>query len=362
MNLETTPHLIYSILRQPKIHGVNPNLIYKRTGKKFDLPRFFSDEMKEARLMNKIAKNDEYIKLSTQTPTNATPKDLERITSDKFTFSIKRAIWINPKDSKGYYLLEEGRDKNENINIRILNSLGEFVKNATIKPKEVILTDLEKGLEQTREIGNLEINHSDFIHIIANRYNPFAKYKFLHIQDEQNIPELQKHITPNTSCISASYGSYHDIPEYPMSGLEIKEDLYQYIPPNELKLLEQLKPLAKKTRVFASAGNRGKSEVAGFLLDTGFEGVGGLNSKGFVHENSASRNSLFTQHYEQYKFPIRKTSTGINITGLRGTDLPIKLPETIKNNQIIDYISGTSYSTPIRAAKTTLNEMMKGIL
>ena len=356
---------IYPRLLTPKqnLKGINPKLIYPQTGKSFDLPRFISSEMKEARVMNKIAKHNDYIYYSNRIPPKATQEDIIKLTDDNFTY--KRAVWINPKDSKPYYLLENFKEQNGNTNIRILNKDGEFVKNASLPTKEIILTDLDIGAKPKKNILGINFSHTDIIEIIARRYNPFAKYRIRQISSDNDMLNIKKEITPKTSCLSMSFGIYHNKPPLTKTGTETKK-VMQYnikkLAPEELSLLEKHKELASKVRVLASSGNDGHRKVGILFLNTGFEGVGGLDKKGFVDINSSSRNSYFTQHYEPYSFDICKTKNGINISSLKGTDLEIDGEFHIAEGKVIDRISGTSFSAPIRAAKIALNEMMKDIL
>ncbi len=351
------------VIKKQVIHGVNPKLIYPPSGKSFEFPRFISPEMQQTRILNKIAKCNEYQKLSNSTPLKATKDDFIRLTDDEYTY--QRAVWINPKDRKGYFLLQDGNDTKGNINLRILNQDGKYLKNATVKPKEVILTDLAGGLKQNTEVLDMNFTHTDIIEILASRFNPFANYKVIHIYRDNDILQLSKLVNKNTSCVSASYGVYHQKSDLVKTGAEIKQHLLQELKnhsPNEIKLFENLKQLSAKTRVLASSGNDGKEEIAGLLLDTGFEGVGGLDYKGCVDSSSGSRNSIFTQHYEPYRFNIIKTQNGINISGLRGTDFKIETNEAIPVGKYLGYVAGTSYSTPVRAAKIALNDMMEGVL
>ncbi len=361
MNLNS----VYPRLLTPKqqIHGINPKLIYPKTGQTLELPRFISEEMREARAMNKIAKHNDYIFYSNRIPPKATQADIIKLTDDNYTY--KRAVWINPKDSKPYYLLENFKEQNGNTNIRILNKDGEFVKNASLPTKEIILTDLDVGGKPDKNILGFSLSHTDLIEIVAKRYNPFAKYKIKHISNDNDILNLKNDITPNTSCLSMSFGIYHNKPPLTKSGIETKEVMkynIKKLAPEQLNLLEKHKELADKVRVLASSGNDGHRKVGILFLNTGFEGVGGLDKRGFVDINSSSRNSYFTQHYEPYSFHISKTQNGINVSELRGTDLEIDFGNDIPEGKVIDKFAGTSFSAPIRAAKIALNEMMKNIL
>lgn len=357
-----------------KIHGVNPSVIYSQTGKSFDLPRFSSVEMNMARTMNKIAIKDEYIIRSKKVLSNSKilPEDLKRLKSTTLEDTYKHAFWINPKDYKGYHLLDEGRTKNGLQKLRILDENGVFVKNAVVKPRTVILTDLKKdviSLQIQNEFSNIDITHTDLINIFARRYNPFAKYKTVLFKDEPDIVDkeffrkLYESIDKDTSCISASFGQSctSNIP-FKGKGKEIQNKLE-----NNIKSIDNLdqtnklfREIANKARFLIAAGNNGNCSINIYLLSTGLEGVGGLNSIRKVHCNSSSRNSLFTQHYENYEFPIKMTEEGINITGLYGTDIPIT--KTLFPGKSFGNIFGTSCATPIRAAKLALNEMMEGLL
>lgn len=127
------------------------------------------------------------------------------------------------------------------------------------------------------------------------------------------------------------------------------------------KATQQLDNILKRTRMLYSAGNDGNGYVNTILAHNGIEGVGGLDKNGQISKHSSSADKLFTQHYEQYSFLVTLTDGGVNITGLRGTDYPLrhkKAPEGLE----IQIISGTSFSAPIRAAKIALNDMMQGVL
>ena len=124
--------------------------------------------------------------------------------------------------------------------------------------------------------------------------------------------------------------------------------------------------LSKGTRIFEAAGNDRKYAtiyVSDRLAIDGVEGVGSL-TRGKVAPDSCSRNSVFTQHYEKRDYRPRLTRDecgniiGVNVTGLSGTDLPL----TRKTKKIAAAFGGTSYAVPVRVAKVSLNDMMRGIL
>ena len=360
--------------KSQKIHGINPSVTYPHTGKVFDLPRFLSEEMKLARIMNKIAIKDEYIIRSKKVLTSSKilPEDLKRLESTTLEDTYKRAFWINPKDNKGYHLLDEGRTKNGLQKLRILDESGVFVKNAVVKPKTVILTDIKKdviSIHIQNEFDSIDITHTDLINILARRYNPFAKYKTVLYEYEPDIVnkeyfrKLYESIGKDTSCISASFGqSCTSNMPIKGKGQKIQSELE-----NHIKCIDSLvqtnklfRKISNKVRFLIGAGNNGNCSLNIYLLSTGLEGVGGLNSMRKVHFSSSSRNSFFTQHYENYEFPIKMTKEGISISGLHGTDIPIT--KTISPGKSFGKVVGTSCATPVRAAKLALNEMMEGLL
>ncbi|MGN1152667.1 MAG: hypothetical protein ACI4S3_01430, partial [Candidatus Gastranaerophilaceae bacterium] len=121
--------------------------------------------------------------------------------------------------------------------------------------------------------------------------------------------------------------------------------------------------LAKGCRIFVSSGNSGAATINRTLAIDGVEGVGALAKSGQVAKSSGSRNSIFTQHYEQWGFKGKVVEEdgkilGINITGQPGAELPYNK----KYKHLIRPICGTSYSTPIRVGKIALNDMMEGIV
>lgn len=338
-----------------EIHGINPRGKNETTGVFEDLPRFCSVEMQQARNMNKVAKRNLYQIYSNRVPKNATAGDIERLTAMDYDSSQMRAVWINPKDFKPYYLLKENTADNVH-ELKILNSDGVHIKDVEVKPKEVILCDLSEGDKTITPILGHNFNHSDLMGSVASSYNPFANYSIYKFNNDDEILELVKDLPENVSCVAMSFGTFLPM-NFDRPGKEIEKNICKNLKKcsGEKKFLAELKKLSNATRVLMCAGNDG-NELNTFLLKTGFEGVGGLNKLGMVDQLSGSKSSYFTQHYEPFVYPIKTTADGVNITGLRGTD--ILLPHELEENISLGRVRGTSFSTPVRAAKIALTNMM----
>lgn len=130
---------VNSIVRQAA--GVARNITQaKVTETLTELPRFSSPEMIMARNLNKIALRDIKVPKIYTFP-KATPQDLKRLTSNTVKDSYSRVTWTNPKNGKVYHILKESELSDGNISVRILNEDGSFLKNASIKPKKIIIID-----------------------------------------------------------------------------------------------------------------------------------------------------------------------------------------------------------------------------
>lgn len=406
--------------RQPSIfQGINPTLTYPPTGKTFALPRFCTVEMKQAREMNKIASRQIKSPI-TSNFSKATAEDLRRLTSTSIKDSYSRVQWTNPKDGKVYNLLKLGETEDGKVLVRILDSDGAFVKETTIKPKEIAILDNSYGsafeLPYICELGGVkkenlptelgELSHAKAVEIFAKRSNPFARYTIFEtgyhsgssrINNDKVISHLKtlqqgkKYDYVNCSIGSETF----DV-------TETCEPIYKKV----CEEVDKLNSLRGSRILFASGNSDGgifrRKAVNKFLLNSNTaEGVGSLDKQGVVSMFSSSKNSKFCQHYEQGEFLITQTSNGINITGQAGTDIVfseknpfvgMKLgdilkacnekPELWKYMQKLSFkdggesyddiaelffppnmqIAGTSFATPIRTAKLALNDMMEGVL
>lgn len=406
------------LLRKPTaiFHGINPKLTYQPTGKTFALPRFCTAEMKKAREMNKIAIR----KIKTPVASNfskATAEDLRQLTSTSIEDCYSRVRWTNPKDGKVYNLLKQGETDDGKILIRILDQDGAFVKEATIKPKEIAIIDnnYKSAFELPEMAGytleNLptelgELSHANAVEIFAKRNNPFARYTIFDAgcysgSSRMDIDKVISHLKnlqqgKKYDYVNCSFGSEtFDV-------TETCEPIFKKVS-EEVDKLHSL----RGSRVLFAGGNSDggifhRKAVNRFILNSNTaEGVGSLDEQGVVSIFSSSKNLKFCQHYEQGEFLITRTSNGINITGQPGTDIVfseknpfvgMKLgdilevcnekPELWKylkklgfegEGECLDEIAdiffpknmrldGTSFATPIRTAKLALNDMMEGIL
>lgn len=335
--------------KSPVFHGSNQLLTNPKNGKTFALPRFISEEMNEARKMNKIATKQLKNPVSFEFP-NANAKDLERLTSTSSKAADSRAIFTNPKDGAVYHLLEEGRTENGLVNIRILDSQGGFIKNATIKPKKIIIID-DFSSPAHQKIGEtssmLEYKtHGDIVSILTKRANPFADIELIDMYDKNNakaiqnfyakFADLQKRIDKGEKIdfVSLSLGqpiSKKDIGEIckdiGITPMDIKNPKVSFIHPNIKNYEASLFATKNKntTRVIQGAGNYGKDGVSIWTAYPNIEGVGALNPTNAKIANfSSGRNSFYTQHYEQGIFPYQSMKEGLSLTGGRSVDIPLK--------------------------------------
>lgn len=319
-----------------KIHGINPKIIYERTGKEIELPRFSSPEMLSARTMNKIAIHQIRTPIIRKYP-KATKQDLARLTSQTIDDTYSRAEWLNPKDGKIYNLLKQGETKDGNIIIRILDNEGAFIKEAQITPKTILIPD-----NYTDPTSILGIPHGKLTLTYAKRNNPFAKYvqiplsknDLINQKDFEKVNEYLKQ-GHEADYISCSYGTKV---YYNKKKLDLPKELQ-----SKLEGFEHYDSISKNRRILFSADNATENnytniqELANKYLweNHKVEGVGALNhGLGKVANFSLSRNSSLTQHYELGEFYPKLTKHGLNITELPGTDLPFpnsKLEQIAQN-------------------------------
>lgn len=234
------------------------------------------------------------------------------------------------------------------------------------------------------EYSSLGLSHGEKVEIFARRNNPYAQYHRVQLKDLKNDCESILESIQNGEkfdyllfCNDREFKLIYSA----LKGTELKKRLINNansysVTKYYLKEAAMLDEIAKKgkIRVLSCASNCEQDRFGAIkpyreyfssnLLSSRVEGVGALDVKGKVAEFSASRNSIFTQHYEYGVFNPKIISDkngntiGINITGLHGCDAVFD--SSIRN--IPSSLYGTSFSAPIRVAKLALNDMMQGIL
>ena len=347
-----------------QIHGINPSLKYETSGKYFELPRFSSVEMQQARMMNKIAIRQ------IKTPVNrkyekATVQDYKRLTSEAIEDTYSRVEWTNPKDGKTYNLIKQGMTDDGKIKVRILDAEGAFIKEAELTPKNIII--LDNFQEQTRFF---DLSHGDLVSVYARRYNPFANY--IKIQKDLTSPDLHADINAVKEAIKregkADYISFSY--SVNVKGAEPHKVKISQLPDRMQKLIKQDSSRLdniKDARILCSAGNANSQESAKNITNhllvsqERVEGVGSLsNTTGKISGFSSSRSTELTQHYELGEFVPRLTPYGINVTGLKGTDLPFdsKLAEKYTGNPLIGK-SVERVNNLINKIQTEINNLHK---
>ena len=346
-----------------EIRGINPYLYYEKTGKSFDLPRFSSPEMQYARIMNKIALQQ--IKTPvTKRYTKATQADFKRLTSETIEDTYSRVEWTNPKDGKVYNLIKQGVTDDGKIKIRILDAEGAFIKEAELTPKNIII--LDNFQEQTRFFN---LSHGDLVSVYARRYNPFANY--IKIQKDLTNPDSQTNINAIKESIKRKGKIDYISFSYSVNvkGVKSHKLKISQLPDRMQKLIKQDSSRLdniKDARILCSAGNSKSQESAKDITNhllvsqERIEGVGALSNSGKIADFSASRNSEITQHYELGEFVPRLTPYGINVTGLKGTDLPFdsKLAEKYTGNPLIGK-SVERVNNLINKIQTEINNLHK---
>ncbi|MCR5266297.1 MAG: hypothetical protein K6E29_06860 [Cyanobacteria bacterium RUI128] len=339
--------------------------------------RFATEAGKVARSLNRIAQRSGKADRMAYTFPKATPEDLLRLTSKKIEDSYKRVTWTNPNDNKVYHILEEGR-KGGKIQVRILNSEGEFVKNAELEPKNIVIFD--------NFFSPRGVTHGEMMETFIRRFNPFANVERLehkkglieNLRYRGKLPiglELKRFQTLESQVEKGKKVDYISMSETHLVDIEdvVKEKgsvQQKYVA--QSPYIREIEPIFKRlmssgTRIIEAAGNEAnfaKEVVSDRLAIEGVEGVGSLKGRR-IAQDSCSRNSVFTQHYEQRNYSAQLVTDengkalGVNLTGQSGVDLPLNW----KTKKLVGRkFGGTSYAVPVRVAKLALNDMMQGII
>lgn len=357
--------------RQPSIfRGINPTLTYPPTGKTFALPRFCSVEMRQARQMNKIASQQIKAPVNS-TFSKASAEDLRRLTSETIEDSYSRVQWTNPKDGKVYNLLKQGETEDGKVLIRILDQDGAFIKEAELTPKKIIIMDdfsSGKNIIQDSSTMFETMTHGDIVSLLAKRHNPYANIELIdinsgnHSKTVQNFysqfEKLQKRIDSGEKIdfLSLSLGipkknkeCAEILKKLNITPFELKTSAVSFNHPNITSYPASAFAYRNKgnIRIIQGSANAGKNNTNIWLTYPEIEGCGSLNPyTGKIANFSASRNSLYTQHYENGIFEFIPKPNGLSLTGKYNIDVQLK-PE------LKDTVSKYIGKTPI---KTTAEE------
>lgn len=382
------------------LNGISPIFAFSRIYENgmerpdYIYPIYSTKSMQEARQMNRIAIMQAKHPVE-YTYTKATKEDLIRLTSEEAEYTTSRVTWTNPKDGNVYHILKERTTQSGNIIVRILDKDGAFLKEAEIKPKTILVVDKFGDKEKPIKFCPLIKNsptHGEIVCKFIQKYNPLAKIiidsESAWCLDDILIRRIQNYEKIDYVNISLGFEGEGDICAKLAESSEPYDGTWKKL--NEL--LEQ-----NNIRVIMSSGNEGKKCKNLLLMLNDVEGCGSINSKGKISEFSSSRNSKFTQHYEQAEFKLEKTEKGIKIVGpdiiipydtyqdIAGKNLDDVRTELIKERKnlkqlgvrfmpdenrnmmpvfVLDrkVLAGTSLATPTRTAKLALNDMMKDVM
>ena len=309
--------------------------------------RFSTPQMKQARQMNRIASQQLKAGAIERTYPKATPQDLKRLISETVENTKSRVIWTNPKDGKVYNILKQGKTKDGKIIVRILDEEGAFIKEAELTPKKiVIIDDFSSGKSVIRDNSTMleTKTHGEIVALLAQRHNPYASIELIDIAYSPSvvknfyseIENLQRRIDlgEQIDYISLSLGSTRKNKDM----LELLHELN--ITPTEMKTSEiafnhpsifpyPASSLAIRNkgnvRIIQGSANSGKESTNIWLTYPRIEGCGALNPEtGKIAGFSSSRNSLYTQHYENGMFKFKPNSGGMSITGKHNVDVQIR--------------------------------------
>ncbi len=188
--------------------------------------------------------------------------------------------------------------------------------------------------------------HGDYVSLIAKRNNPFADYEYINIQAGsglhsyeklfKELEAIQKRIDAGEQIdfISLSIGRKAQISTIDKCNKRINTNFVEAKTTDILNTNDVFTPFPLGTfaaknkgrvRVIESSGNFGADNVNIDLLYPEIEGVGALTEAGQMAKLSASRNSLFTQHYEQGIYKFTPTEYGLSLFGGKTTEIPLKI-------------------------------------
>ena len=303
---------VVQIQKNCRVNPIQKNIV---TGEIIALPRFNTPEMRVARRMNqealkqiKKAKSLQYSK--------ATAEDLQRLIDTSIEASSRRTFYTNINTGINYNLLLEETTEDGLRVLKVLGEDGQFIKKVKIKPKKIIIID--DFTNKKAEFAGIPLSHGQEVEIFMRRFNPFSDIECVDVgkvPDPVYTEDILNAVGPyinKADYISISMGGEHII------NFENINKIKKFKLESDIIRLPEI-----KTRIFFSAGNKGSQYLNEYLVIPNVEGVGSLSKKGAVSDFSASRNSMFTQHYELGEYQCTATDYGFSFFDGKSTELPL---------------------------------------
>lgn len=291
---------------------------------------------------------------------DATPEDLKILTDNTLEGSLKKVQWINPKDLKVYNLIKESEDEDGNINIRILDKDGKFIKKANIKPPTIFILDAfgyDWQAGEYRLSDTKFLDHGYLVSRFAQKNNPFAKYVYADINHTGGLLGALDYAIHRIEsgkgkidALNFSFGTtvenqYYNVlkgknfDEYTDAVCEaskkgecekFSKDDYDRLSRGIL-IVKRLKKLSELgVEVFVSSSNFTKDYFNLYLLNTPFHGVGSLSPNGKISDFTSSTIDSLTKEFELGEYETKEMPDGVNYTGIDGTDLEFDVNKKFK--------------------------------
>ncbi len=312
------------------------------------LEEFYKTPMgKEARGMNLAALDDinksgTFMSIFMDKPYATEPEDIELLSSKEAEMVKKWVRWVDPKSGKLFTVINKGDNPDGTRRVRVLNEEGEILKETDIVPKKIIVLDtfahtilpyiendkgshggcVQKILERNNPIADIEtINLGN---IKRNRLNAALDDLIERVERGEKIDVIncsfsKKFPSDLSQELSAKYNdklSEEKVVSSYIYAKNIAEKDERFC--TTYKKIKRLISLG--VRVVCAAGNYGGNSFCDLATIDGVDVVGGLDLKGKMYINSASR--AFTKHLELCHYIPRALEHGINITGKPGVDIP----------------------------------------
>lgn len=348
---------------------------------------FHTKEGQISRTLNKVAKYKNtpqyFVPKTMQDYPLASPTDIKLLLSESKKSLHKSCTYLNPKNLQEYTILETSRTQNS-IAVKILDNQGKLIKEAKIRPFNVVLIDNFTRANTRLASNTMKVSHGEIVKKIIERNNPFNNYEFIDacttkdkdiIRAEKVFESLLERVKAGEkidiiSCSFATCYLYEEMEAIISKELcnksmikqkkflenffknfqklshkkqikrlkeifaditdEITEKIINNIS-NSIKQANCIKKLNKLgVKTFMSAGNSAEVINNKFydainlnLLAKGTRGVGALDETGKkIAEYSSSRKSNLTQNYENGTVLIEFRDKGLNITSSKGIDIP----------------------------------------